>query len=135
MSISLKELMGDVDFSKLDKEIQSNLMTLLERINKLRDTYGSPMKVTSGLRTKEDQIRIYKAKGITEVSKIPMGSAHIKGAAVDIYDPKKQLQMFCTQNVALLEHLQLWCEDFGSTPDWVHFQIYAPASGKRFFKP
>ena len=135
MSISLKELIKDTNFSSLDKDLQGNLMTLLERINRVRDAYGKALIVTSGLRTKEDQIRIYKAKGITDMSKIPMGSQHIKGGAVDISDPKKELQAWCLQNEAVLEKIGLWMESFDATPNWVHFQIVPPKSGSRWFKP
>lgn len=92
------------------------------------------MKVTSGLRTREDQLRIYKAKGIPE-SKIPWGSKHLTGGAVDIFDPEKKLQAWCLANIPELEAADLYCEDFGSTPNWVHFQIFPPKSGKRFFMP
>ncbi len=135
MSISLKEIIKDTKFSTLSKEVQDNLMTLLERINKIRAKYGKPMIVTSGLRTKEDQIRVYKERGITDIKKIPMGSQHIKGAAIDIFDPKKELQKWCLANEKTIEEVGLWIEDFSATPNWCHFQIYPPRSGKRYFKP
>lgn len=135
MSISLKEIIKDTKFSSLSKEVQDNLMTLLERINKIRAKWGKPMTVTSGLRTKEDQIRVYKDKGITDITKIPMGSQHLKGAAIDISDPKKELQKWCLANEKVLEEVGLWMEDFSATPNWCHFQIVAPKSGKRWFLP
>lgn len=135
MAISLKELIKDTKFDSLSKEIRDNLMNLLERINRVRDKWGKAMVVTSGLRTKADQIRVYKEKGITDEKKIPMGSQHLKGAAVDISDPKKELQKWCTDNEKFLEEIGLWMEDFDATPTWVHFQIFKPASGKRWFKP
>lgn len=134
MAISMDELLKGADLSKQDKEIQDNLAILLERINKVRAAYGKSMTVTSGIRTKEDQIRIYKAKGIPE-NKIPWGSQHLKGGAVDISDPKKELQKWCSENVKILEDAGLWCEDFSATPNWIHFQITPPKSGKRFFMP
>lgn len=133
--ISLRELLKDYSFSSLPKEHQDNIMTLLERINRIRSSYGKAMTVTSGYRSQEDQIRIYKAKGITDLSKIPMGSQHLKGAAVDIYDPNKELQQWTLANTALLEQIGLWCEDFGATKNWVHYQSFPPRSGKRFFMP
>lgn len=133
--ISLKELLKDYSFSSLPKEHQDNIMTLLERINKIRSSYGKSMTVTSGYRSKEDQIRIYKAKGIIDISKIPMGSQHLQGGAVDISDPNQELQQWTLANVALLEQIGLWCEDFSATKNWVHYQIVAPKSGKRFFMP
>jgi hypothetical protein len=64
-----------------------------------------------------------------------MGSQHLKGAAIDIYDPKKELQAWCLKNEALFGEIGLWMEDFKATPNWVHFQIYPPKSGKRWFLP
>lgn len=133
--ISLKELLKEYSFESLPKEHKDNIMILLERINRIRTAYNKPMTVTSGYRSKEDQIRIYKQKGITDLKRIPMGSKHLSGSAVDIYDPNKELQKWTLANQALLESIGLWCEDFSATPNWVHYQITPPASGKRFFKP
>lgn len=116
-------------------EIQKNLQELLVKINKIRDLYGKPMTITSGLRTMEDHLRIYREKGITDKDKIPMKSLHLVGMAVDISDPHQELQKWCLANVNKLEEIGLWCEDFGATVNWTHFQIAPPSSGKRFFKP
>lgn len=135
MSLTLKEIIKDKDFNKLPKDVQGNLMTLLERVNKVREAWGKAMVVTSGLRTPEDQLRIYKEKGITDPKKVPMGSMHLKGAAVDVLDPKRELQAWCKTNEKMLESIGLWCESFDATENWVHFQCIAPKSGARFFKP
>ncbi len=134
MAISMDELLKGADFSKLPKDIQDNMTELLVRINKVRSAYGKAMTITSGIRTKEDQLRIYKAKGVPE-SKIPWGSQHLKGAAVDISDPDRKLQEWVKANLKLMEEIGLWMEDFGSTPNWVHFQTVPPKSGVRIFKP
>lgn len=135
MSISLKELIKDTQFNTLPKEVQDNLMTLLERINKVRDKWAHSMTVTSGLRTMKEHLAIYAAKGITDKSKIPMKSAHLAGGAVDISDPDKKLQAWCTANEPFLTSVGLWMEDFKATPNWCHFQVYAPKSGNRWFVP
>ncbi len=133
MGITLKELlMNKYELKDLPAEAQGNIMTLLERINKVRDAYGKPMKVTSGFRSMDDHKRIYEQKGIKV---IPLKSKHLYGQAVDIYDPNKELQAWILQNVALMESIGLWMEDFSATPNWCHCQIVPPASGKRFFKP
>ena len=98
------------------------------------------MSVTSGYRSEADHLRIYTEKAKKECkpfdkSKVPMGSQHLRGAAVDISDPNKELQSWCKENVKLLESAELWMEDFSATPNWCHFQIFAPKSGNRFFKP
>lgn len=118
-----------------DAEIDTNLATLLERMNKVRTAWAKPMIVTSGLRSKADQIAVYKAKGITDIKKIPMGSQHLHGAACDISDPKGDLAKWVQGNMPLMEQIGLWFEDFKSTPNWVHFQIFPPKSGNRIFKP
>lgn len=108
------------------QEQQLNIDVLLERMNKLRTAYGKPMIVTSGLRSREDQIRIN--------SHAP-NSNHTKGAAVDILDTDGTLKIWVLKNVERLEAIGLWCEDFRYTPNWVHFQIFAPPSQHRFFVP
>lgn len=122
--ISAKEL-NPHNYATTD-EIQANLDTLLYRMNIVRTTWGKPMTVTSGLRSQADQTRI---------NPNAPGSAHVRGAAVDIADPNKELQKWCKDNVQLLENAILWMEDFSATPTWCHFQIYPPKSGKRWFLP
>jgi uncharacterized protein YcbK (DUF882 family) len=117
----------------IDEVIKKNLEELLVKMNKIRTTYNKPMTVTSGLRTKEDQLRIYRARGVAD-DKIPMGSAHLKGAACDILDLDGSLMKWCRDNVKTLEEVGLWIEDDTSVPR-VHFQTYSPKSGNRFFKP
>lgn len=134
--LSMEELLKDrAKLQDLPADQQQNLKTLLERINKIRSAWNKPMSVTSGYRTMEDHLRIYKEKGITDQSKIPMKSKHLVGAAVDISDPNKELQQWCKSNEQILKDAQLWMEDFSATPNWCHFQISPPASGKRWFLP
>ena len=133
--ITLKEILGSKDLASLPQEHQDNLAILLERINKIRVAWNKSMTVTSGYRSMAEHLEIYRKKGITDQSKIPMRSRHLIGAAIDIYDPNKLLQSWILDNVKLLEEVGLWCEDFSATKNWVHFQIMPPASGKRFFKP
>lgn len=120
---------------KTTPEIDANLEELCRRLNFVRAAYGKPMKITSGLRDMEDHKRIYRQKGITDGAKIPMRSRHLFGQAADVFDPKQELQTWCLLNVNKLEEFGLWCESFEVTPNWCHFQIVPPASGKRFFKP
>ncbi len=133
--IDIKELLKGVKFEELSPEIQANLLKLLEIMNKIRVAYAKPMIVTSGLRSMADHLRIYREKGITDTSRIPMKSRHLLGLAVDIYDPKGELKKWIMENLKLMEELGVYLEDFSATPTWVHFQIVPTASGKRFFKP
>ena len=92
------------------------------------------MTVTSGLRTMEDHLRIYAAKGITDTSKIPMKSKHLYGQAVDISDPDLELTAWSKENNSQrLIDAGLWCEEGNS--NWTHFQILPPKSGNRWFLP
>lgn len=116
------------------EEYEDNLLELLIRINKVRDAWGKPMIVSSGLRSREDQIRIYAERGVIDPEKIPWHSKHFSCQAVDISDPDRSLMNWCLQNEALLAEIGLWME----VPDGqkrVHFQIVPPFSGKRFFIP
>ncbi len=111
-----------------DAEIDKNLADLLTKINKVRDAYGIPMIVTSGLRSEMQQQRLI-ADGKSKATK----SRHLTGQAVDIYDPTGKLFTWCQSNVTLLEEAGLWCET--KQDGWVHFQTVAPHSGLRFFNP
>lgn len=118
--------------SDFTDEVLSNACDLIRRINALG--YIPPKYFSSCLRSKQKQIAIYRDKGITDISKIPMGSAHLCGKAVDIIDDGS-LQKWLLSNKDKLEQCRLWVEDFASTPTWVHLQSVPPKSGRRFFKP
>jgi uncharacterized protein YcbK (DUF882 family) len=106
-------------------EIDANLQTLLDRVNVIRAAWGKPMTVTSGLRSQADQQRINP--------KAPK-SNHLMGAAVDIYDPDLSLTAWLKENDSqILVDNQLWCEQ--GNKNWVHFQIFPPRSGNRWFLP
>lgn len=135
--ISKKELLSNQidDIGLLEPSIQENLNILLKKINVIRTAWAKPMIVTSGLRTMKHHLDIYARKGITDPNRIPMKSKHLFGQAVDISDPKQELQKWCKQNISLLESTGLWMEDFSATKNWCHFQIVPPKSGNRFFMP
>lgn len=134
--ISMSEL-NPKNFDVSDEQ-QANLDILLVRVNKVRARWGKPMTVTSGLRTMEDHLRIYREKaeaaGVPfNESKVPMSSKHLKGEAADISDPDLSITAWLKADSSILEDAELWCED--GNADWVHFQILAPGSGNRWFKP
>ena len=122
--ITLKEL--NPHNYLMTKEVEDNLHILLERINIIRTKWGRSMIITSGLRSNADQMRINP--------KAPL-SRHCIGAACDVSDPNRELQIWIKANVSTLETVGLWCESFDATANWIHFQIYPPKSGKRFFNP
>lgn len=133
--LTLQELLGKYELKQLPKDHQDNIVILLEKMNKIRTAWNQSMIVTSGYRSMEDHLRIYKNKGITDPSKIPMKSKHLFGQAVDVSDPQRKLQEWCRTNVKILEDVELWMESFDATPNWCHFQILPPKSGNRFFIP
>lgn len=128
----LRSLRSGCTEDDFDDEIRDNAFELIRRINALG--FEPPMLFSSCLRSKKVHERIYKEKGVP-ADKIPWGSKHLSGKAVDVADPKNILKDWLSKNVDKLEWNELWCEDFMSTPGWVHFQSEPPKSGKRFFKP
>ena len=136
MAISFKELLQGKVLSDVTHTQQLNLEELLRRINTVRAAWGKPMQVTSGLRTMQDHLRIYAAKGITDRTKIPMASAHLEGMAVDIADPDGSLGHWLKNDpagIVALERADLYCENTGG--NWQHFQTRKPKSGNRWFNP
>jgi hypothetical protein len=132
--ISLKEL-NPKNFLLTDDQ-KNNLIDLQTRINVVRSAYGKPMYVTSGIRDLLDHRRIYiekaRRQGISNV-RIPMGSKHLTGQAVDIKDSDGALYEWCKEHTTVLEQAGLYCEE--ATLGWVHFQSVPPKSGRRWFYP
>lgn len=125
--ISVTEyLMGRAKLEDLSPELQSNVNTLIPKINDLLEKFGEYRKCNSGYRSLEDQKRINPSA---------MKSKHLSCQAIDLEDKNRVLSQWCLKNVKVLEELGLYCEDFKYTPTWCHFQIVAPKSGKRFFIP
>ena len=142
--VTLKEIIGNTLIDSIPAEHRDNIYKLLDKINIVRYEYNKSMTVSSGYRSKEDHLRIYKEKAIKEnknfdESKVPMGSKHLKGSAVDIYDPKQELQKWIKENEGFLISTGLWIEDFKYTSNWVHFQCEPYGSYKEgksiFFIP
>ena len=135
--ITMNELLGNK--YKLEDQtdsIQTNLNILLNKANQLRTLWGKPMVITSGLRDRADQIRIYTAKGVTDESKMHMGSMHFRGSACDISDPDGSLKKFVKANdYKILVDIGLWMEAESATPNWLHIQTAPPLSRKREFMP
>lgn len=141
--ISMSELLKNkYKLEDQSVEIQENLKILLEKVNKIRALWAKPMTVTSGLRTMEDHLRIYRQmaekKGIAfDESKVPKRSKHLFGQACDIADTGLVITQWLKDNPQILEDIDLYCEAGNS--NWVHFQTvpfgsYKPG-GTRWFKP
>ena len=137
-TITIEEyLMGRVEFTTLLSAQQTNIIQLLQRVNNLLAEFGEYRAVSSGYRTMEDHLRIYKeinekkkAKGLPEV-KIPMGSKHLVGAACDLVDKDDRLKKFCTE--AILKKYDLYMEHGDYTDTWCHLQT--TKTSQRIFKP
>lgn len=114
----------------VDEATLLNLEELAKRLSVVREAYGRALAVTSGLRSREDQERIYK-----HAARVPYGSQHLLGKAADLADRDGSLTAFCVANLALLERAQLWMEDPSRTRGWVHLQTSPPTSGRRIFLP
>lgn len=126
--ITLKEL--NYHDYPTDTEIDQNLDILLEKLNIIREAWGQPMVVTSGLRSAEQQNDLI-ARGMSKA----YNSKHLIGAAADILDMNGELKDWLKSNPEILEEAELWCEAASATPTWCHFQIYPPLSGHRWFLP
>lgn len=110
--------------------VAKNFEILFERMNEVRQAYGKPMIVTSGLRSDAKQAEL-----IAQGKSRAVHSKHLAGAACDILDVDGELAKWCLANEDVLRRIGLWCEHPDYTKGWVHFQIMAPKSGKRFFIP
>lgn len=122
-------LRGRAKLADLPEDIQANLNTLYERINKLRAAYGKPLKVNDGYRRPQDKPK----NGATL-------STHYRGCAVDIDDDDTAfLWTWVQSNLALMQEIGLWMEDprwtHGPVGTWMHFQIVPPGSKKRIYVP
>lgn len=139
--IARKELVADHLWDSLSADEQFNINILHYKLNYVRKLYNHVMIVTSGYRTKKDHEKIYAEINTKrelqdkEKIKTPMKSFHLRGAAADIYDPMQRLQKWINENMDVIESLNLHLEHFDATPNWVHFQIYPPLSGKTLFFP
>lgn len=108
----------------MNPEHYKNATNLINKINQLGELIPYDGIITSGYRSPERQIQIYKEKGEPPA----MGSKHLYGHAIDISDPTGELKRKIL-NRAVLEkakNLGLYFENFGKTPTWVHIQDEAP---------
>lgn len=143
--LSLKEIIhADIDPSALNPAKLAQEQDLLKRVNIVRDRWAKAMTPTSGVRTWAEHLRIYAAKGITDLSKIPQKSKHLEtvtdSAAVDIADPVLALTHWLQdtpEGRQALNDADLFCE--AGNANWVHFQNKAFGSyksgGTRWFNP
>lgn len=105
--------MGRVKFEDLTPEYQLNLCKLMVAGNKLRSAYGLPMTLSSGYRDPAYNKSIGGAPN----------SWHCRAGAIDISDPKQELQKWILANKEKVKAMGLQLEPFSKTPSWVHGDI------------
>ena len=120
-----------------------NLHYLYLCLNEIRAEWKRPMIIKSGIRSRDEHIQIYRTINTQRATEgkpplfPPMGSAHLKAAAVDVYDPKHELYDFINSNWDLWESLDLdiYMEHRDFTESWTHIQTTPTRSGNRIFIP
>jgi len=135
--ITKEEMLKGKRYEDLIVEQQTNFDKLYIIINKLRELYNKPMIITNCVRTMEEHIEIYRKKGITDKSKIPMKSKHLYAQAIDIADSNLELTNWLKNNPDIMQNLDIYCELNNS--NWCHVQIspfgsYKPGN-TRWFNP
>jgi hypothetical protein len=112
---------------ELTEEVKSNILDLIARANALLNELGvKQVAVSSGFRPSGVNVNV---KGAAKKSN------HLSGLALDLYDPKGELDKLFMANLKLLEKHGLWIESPDDTPTWSHLQSRPPKSGNRVFKP
>jgi hypothetical protein len=100
-----------------------NFSKTADIVSDIEADLGVSFIVTSFFRSIKHHIRVYFAKGITDIAKIPKLSTHLFGNGIDVIPvgkPVKWLHKLCTE--AFLERYNLWMEHESHTPGWVHWQ-------------
>lgn len=124
-------LMNRVKFEDLAADEQKNIQETVEKINLFFEGFSWPLqkKVNDGYRRSQDKPK----NGATL-------SNHFKGAAVDLDDDDAgTIWKYVWSNRFKLKEIGIWCEHPCWTHcdgmSWMHFQIFPPKSGKRFYIP
>jgi len=135
----ISQLLGGQDFDSLSDLIKSNIRILYFRLKQLEAVWGKRLTITSGLRSMEHQIDVYKINAakmgkVFSLGEVPMHSKHLTGEAADILDNNHELYNWCKNNEQALINIGLWCEDDISQPR-LHVQTSSPSSGHRWFLP
>lgn len=105
--------------------VRMHAAALAEAVSGLVDELGFIPVINSGFRTQAANKAIGGAAH----------SSHCTGEAVDLADSKGALAKTLLDAPGCLERHDLYMEDPGHTPGWVHLQTRPTASGKRVFKP
>ena len=111
------EFISDKD--KPSQEILDNIkrVAYVLSIYKHKLFNGHPITITSGYRSPEHQIEVYRQKGITDKRKIPMGSYHLKGLAADFV-----VKGFTPSQVYRILDIRHW-GGLELAPTWTHLDL------------
>ncbi len=95
----------------------------IPKMKAIEADYGYELKRVSIYRSWPHQVRVYEAKGITDLSKIPSASWHMKFLADDSRPVKMPIAHYhgwLTEKK--LEQHNIWMEHESHTPSWGHTQ-------------
>lgn len=111
------EFISDKD--KPSQEILDNIkrVAYVLSIYKHKLFNGQPITITSGYRSPQHQIEVYRQKGITDKSKIPMGSYHLKGLAADFI-----VKGFTPAQIYRILDIRHW-GGLELAPTWTHLDL------------
>lgn len=109
------------------QEVKDNAQIMCDKVNACLDEIGYTGKrdVSSGFRPANVNA---STKGAAAKSH------HLIANAVDLFDPKGEIDQLCMDNQDILAKHGLFLEHPESTPNWCHLQRFAPRSGNRVFK-
>ena len=137
--ITLSELMGANSTSEIPLTAQQQLVELLVKVNKVREVWGKPMTVTSGFRSMQHHVDIYRTKALRAGKpfsqlQVPLGSRHLYGQAADFADDGS-LYKWLHEHPEVMEMADVYGEL--NTQGWVHLQSVPfnsyRAGGTRWF--
>ena len=115
----------------LTGEIKDNLISLLIKMDNIRELLGKPVTVHCCFRPPIYNTLVKGAKN----------SAHLKGLAIDFSSDvtPEALGVDCNKIreilIPKLEELDIRLEDNGNLAPWVHIDLYKPFNNNRYFKP
>lgn len=131
-----------VSEQELTDEVRGNLVRTFQWMDKVREWVGRPITVTIALRTMQYHLDLYarinakrKAQGLPEL-KVPMGSLHLVGRAVDFVVKGMTCDEFKqkVRDEGMLDKWNLRMEDNGEGAPWIHLDDREPGPSGREFK-
>lgn len=131
-----------VSEEELNDEIKQNLIHSFRWMDKVREWIGRPVTVTIALRTMKYHLDLYKrinakrkSQGLPEL-RVPMGSGHLKGRAIDFVVKGISCDDFKAKILSegKLDEWNLRMEDNGKGANWIHLDDMPVGPSGRYFK-